>query len=210
MLDTDLTPQSYSWKKQIYFKQKLESPMCQRSSLEWEIFIGEVLSISDYTHFSVFTPISLRFAIIIKLIAWNFKPKPAQDIRHVWTPNFVYLKLLWPQFFYSWNCFYTENFLQKKIILIFLSKFYTCFFLNNFYQVVCAKIFWAKFYWPKIFLTSKKFQPTIFLHNIFWAKNVLTQYFFFTQHIFGPFFYFHTSFGQISFGPKKFVPKKCS
>ena len=67
MLDTDLTPQSYSWKKQIYFKQKLESPMCQRSSLEWEIFIGEVLSISDYTNFSVFTPISLRFAKIIKL-----------------------------------------------------------------------------------------------------------------------------------------------
>ena len=143
MLDTDLTPQSYSWKKQIYFKQKLESPMCQRFSLEWEIFIGEVLSISDYTHFSVFTPISLRFAIIIKLIAWNFKPKPAQDIRHVWTPNFVYLKLLWPQFFIP-EIVFTQNTFYKKIYLNFFIQILYLFFSEQFLPSCLCQNFLGK------------------------------------------------------------------
>ena len=111
MLDTDLTPQSYSWKKQIYFKQKLESPMCQRSSLEWEIFIGEVLSISDYTHFSVFTPISLRFAKTIKL-RWHQQ-------NNFYEKNYVNFlsKFFYLLFFYT---IFTKNLLRPKFCEMFL------------------------------------------------------------------------------------------
>ena len=133
MLDTDLTPQSYSWKKQIYFKQKLESPMCQRSSLEWEIFIGEVLSISDYTNFSVFTPISLRFAKIIKL-RWHQQNNFYEKNYVNFLSKFCYLfffytiftkKIFGPKFF-------LKNFIDfKKMYIKKISTkqfFYTTFF----------------------------------------------------------------------------------
>ena len=181
--------------------------MCQRFSLEWEIFIGEVLSISDYTHFSVFTPISLRFAIIIKLIAWNFKPKPAQDIRHVWTPNFVYLKLLWPQFFYSWNCFYTEYFLQKNLFKFFYPNFIPVFFWTIFTKLFVPKFFGQNFIDLKFFWHQKNFNPQFFYTTFFGPKMFWPNIFSSPSTFLAHFFYFHTSFGQISFGPKNFVPK---
>ena len=109
------------------------------------VFIVEVLSIPDFTNFSVFSPINLRFAKIIKL-RWHllFYTIFIQLFLPVFCiKNFLSKKSFGPNFFGPKFCWQTFSDFQNKIFLD-------------------TKFFGPKISWPNFFSTWQIFWPNFF------------------------------------------------
>ena len=118
------------------------------------VSIVEVLSIPDFTNFSVFSPINLRFAKIIKL-RWHllFYTIFIQLFLPVfWIKNFKQ-EIFWPKFFWPKICWQIFSDLKFFDIKNFQNKI----FLDT-------KFFGPKISWPNFFSTWQIFWPNFFFN----------------------------------------------